>query len=691
MTEPVALKYRAFISYSHADTGSAKWLHRGLESFRVDKDLAGRETLLGPVPATLKPIFRDRDDFTAGHALTDQTQAALDASSALVVICSPVAAKSQYVNEEIRLFKSRHPDRPVIPLIVAGKPGDPELECFPPALKFEVDAKGHITNKPVELLAADAREEGDGKSLALAKVVAGLLGASSDEIFRRAERDRRRRQRNWIAGLSAVAVMLAGLAIWAEINRREAVVQRQEAERNFEIAKQGADSLIFEIAQALEAQEGIRTETVRKILGTAEQVINKLVEKSGGNPELLQIQSAMLLGFADTYAAQGDTVKREEAARKALAIAERLAKANPDNVGMQHDLLVSHVKVGDVLVAQGDLGGALEKFRESLSAADRLAAADLTNPLWQRALSIAHERIGETLFAQGDINGMLQSFRDSLALRESLAATDRTNVLWQRDLAAAYERAGGALLTLVHLAEAEKFFQESLAIQKRLADADPGNLGLQRNLSVAYGKLGDVLLAERKTADALNAFGESLAIRERLVKADPGNTGWQRDLSLTHERLGAVYQAEGKLDAALVQYQASLDRMLPIRDADPSNADLQRFTAVTYSKIGEVQPTQGDLAEGLKSFGEAIAIFERLAKAKPDSIAAQRDLAVCHGALAGVLARHGETAGALAEFRIARTILANLPDKSADPRLPALLASFEAEIAKLEQGTPQAE
>jgi tetratricopeptide (TPR) repeat protein len=112
---------------------------------------------------------------------------------------------------------------------------------------------------------------------------------------------------------------------------------------------------------------------------------------------------------------------------------------------------------------------------------------------------------------------------------------------------------------------------------------------------------------------------------------------------------------------------------------------------VTYSKIGEVQPTQGDLAEGLKSFGEAIAVFERLAKAQPDSIAAQRDLAVCHGALAGVLARHGETARALAEFRIARTILENLPDKSADPRLPALLASFEAEIAKLEQGRPQAE
>lgn len=89
ITEPIAFKYHAFISYSHADTAQAKWLHRGLESFRIDGDLVGRETKNGAIPKTLKPIFRDRDDFTAGHTLTEQTLAALDASAALIVICSP--------------------------------------------------------------------------------------------------------------------------------------------------------------------------------------------------------------------------------------------------------------------------------------------------------------------------------------------------------------------------------------------------------------------------------------------------------------------------------------------------------------------------------------------------------------------------------------------------------------------------
>jgi hypothetical protein len=38
------LKYRAFLSYSHRDTAGAKWRHRALEAYRIDKDLVGHET-----------------------------------------------------------------------------------------------------------------------------------------------------------------------------------------------------------------------------------------------------------------------------------------------------------------------------------------------------------------------------------------------------------------------------------------------------------------------------------------------------------------------------------------------------------------------------------------------------------------------------------------------------------------------
>ena len=117
-----AYGYRAFISYSHADQRWGRWLHRRLESYRVPRKLVGKETAEGAVPARLTPIFRDRDDLPAGADLTEEVQASLRDSRFLVVICSPAAAQSKWVNQEILLFKRLHGEGRVLAAIVDGEP-----------------------------------------------------------------------------------------------------------------------------------------------------------------------------------------------------------------------------------------------------------------------------------------------------------------------------------------------------------------------------------------------------------------------------------------------------------------------------------------------------------------------------------------------------------------------------------------
>ena len=165
----------------------------------------------------MRPIFRDRHDFSAGGTLTSQTIEALDASAALVIIVSPDAAMSGPVNEEVRLFKWRHPDRPVIPLIAERAIGDIEATCFPPALRFEVTADGIVTSTPTHPIGADLRERGgDGRDLALAKVVARLIGLPSDDVFRRAERERRRQARLRSSIIAAMVLLMSvgGFFAW---------------------------------------------------------------------------------------------------------------------------------------------------------------------------------------------------------------------------------------------------------------------------------------------------------------------------------------------------------------------------------------------------------------------------------------------------------------------------------------------
>jgi hypothetical protein len=234
--ETASFKYRAFLSYSHRDAAWGKGLHAALEGYSIDKDLIGRETPAGLIPKTLRPIFRDREDFAAGPSLPEQTIAVLEASQFLIVLCSPNSAQSEYVNEEIRRFKALGRSPNIIPVIVDGEPHDPERECFPPALCFKVGSDGALTEEREEPLAADARPNHDGKELAKLKAVAGLLGLGLDEIVRRAERARRRRIRTWIGALVVLTATFAGLAVWAEVNRREARRETIQARKNLSSA-----------------------------------------------------------------------------------------------------------------------------------------------------------------------------------------------------------------------------------------------------------------------------------------------------------------------------------------------------------------------------------------------------------------------------------------------------------------------
>src|SRR5215213_5179083 len=229
-------RYYAFLSYSHKDKELADWLHRELERFRVPRALAGRLTANGVVPKRLSPIFRDQHDLSAGGDLAEGIRAALSASQYLVVLCSPTAAKSHWTNQEVESFKRTRPEGCVLAAVVAGEPfasdmsGREEEECFPPALRYKYDRRGHQTAKRAEPLAADFREAGEGKRLAFLKLVAGMLGVGLDELVQR-EQTRRHRRMAWLAAASLAGMAVtSGLALTAIQARDAARDQRREAE-----------------------------------------------------------------------------------------------------------------------------------------------------------------------------------------------------------------------------------------------------------------------------------------------------------------------------------------------------------------------------------------------------------------------------------------------------------------------------
>lgn len=202
-------RYWAFISYSHADAKWGDWLHAALETYRVPARLVRNATPAGAVPRRIFPVFRDREELASSASLGENITGALRQSRGLVVICSPRAAASRWVNEEIKLYKSMGREDRVFCLIVDGEPNAPAdsglLECFPRAVLFHLDEKGELSNEPAEPIAADAREGKDGKRNALLKLIAGIIGVPYDELRQR-ERQRQLRRRIRLVASTAGAV-----------------------------------------------------------------------------------------------------------------------------------------------------------------------------------------------------------------------------------------------------------------------------------------------------------------------------------------------------------------------------------------------------------------------------------------------------------------------------------------------------
>lgn len=237
-------RYKAFFSYARPDEKTAGWLHRQLDRYRTPAALRKSLGAFGRPPARLHPIFRDRTDLQAGGELSISLQRALEESEALIVLCSPLSAKSHWVNLEVERFQQLGRQDRIFPVIAAGEPdsADPNLECFPPALRGR------------SLLAADLRRLrkpngqliGDGRDIGRMKLISGLLGLPLDALLRR----ERQRQRLTIGAAALAATAFAAIAIFAVTQTIAANANLIEANRQQGIAQANAAEAVKQTAVA---------------------------------------------------------------------------------------------------------------------------------------------------------------------------------------------------------------------------------------------------------------------------------------------------------------------------------------------------------------------------------------------------------------------------------------------------------
>ncbi len=658
-------KYPGFISYSHRDRKVAEWLHRALESYRVPKRLVGSAGQFGPVPARLYPIFRDREELSAG-ALAEQLRQAIAQSRCYILICSPHAATSRWVNEEVEHFLNVRDPASLLCLIVDGEPnatakGHPERECFPPALR---NAK--LNGLPLEPMAAQLDDDADGRDNARLKIIAGLLGVGFDELKRR-DLIARNRRLAVLAGLSlGVAAITVALAIFAVLAQREAEHSRQ----------QGEELIGFMLGDLRGKLEPLGKLDILDAVGDrATAYFAGLDRGSDPGPRALGARAKALRQIGEVRFAQGRPADAVETLSAALKLQRDLVAAAPDDNALLFELGQTEFWVGYAGWRAGQFDQAETNFLAYQAISQKLVGRDPANRNWQIEVAYALNNLAILAFER-------HRYSEALPLFEQVAAKAR-GLLDSNELApeavkllGALSWQGSTLLRLGRNTEALAKLQEHTDLLRALVRSQPDDLRQRYELVFSLSTLGYTALDTGDTAVALSAAAEGAALARQMVDADPTNYDYRQTV-LMHSQIAAnaEFQAN-RLEAAASENAASFRALKDLLSNDGTNHETRRRYMTAAALAYEIAWLQRDAAKARSVADEALSFVGNvLPDAKPDRI----DYAQAHlYALELAVYEDHNDAAAQVHRAAARAALTDTDDNKADDlhasaRLRALL------------------
>ena len=596
-------RYYAFLSYSHRDKELADWLHRELEKFRVPSSLAGKLTANGVVPRRLAPVFRDQQDLSAGGDLAEEIKAGLAASQFLIVLCSPTAATSRWTNQEIESFKRTRPEGCVLAAVVAGEPfasdipGREAEECFPPALRYKYDRRGHQTAKRAEPLAADFRADGEGRRIAFLKLVAGMLGVALDELVQR-DTTRRHRHLAWLAaGSLAGMAVTSTLAVTAFQARNEAREQRREAEGLVAFMLGDLKDKLEPIGK-LDALDGVGS---RVLAYYSRQDASELTDAA-----LLQRSRALSL-MAEVANNRGDLPTALALYREASAGTAEAVRRNPNDPQRLYDHAQNQFYFADIAMQRGEMDRAEAAFREYKRLADQMVAIAPDNMKWRMEVQNADANLALVLSAQRRFQEAAAQWAQAYKMIDALSTADPSNRDYQQSLAESLAWYADASKDAGDLKRATQLRERNVALltdlQGRTGDVSWGQklIPAERALAILYASQG-------RTAEAATHFKSGVDAGARLVQIEPANKKWQGYLAKTRLTLADQLIGTGSLAEASELVTAACATYENLLRIDPTVQDARSGMRDCWLARAQLAANAGDLATSAAAAGRAVEI-----------------------------------------------------------------------------------
>ena len=511
------------------------------------------------------------------------------------------------------------------------------------------------------------------------------------EREREEHRRRAQRLRRVAAVVALFAVVSAGFGGFAMTQWFEARAQRDRAVQQKRLALEAVNRLTHDVPNRLKDVPGAMS-VLRETMEQNVEILDRILALEPDTPFARREKGVNYINIGDRWLLLGETEKAAKAFDSALAIAQELADANPNERHYQEDLYIAYERAGKIRLALGKTEDALISYESARGMAqelvDRYADTDarltlsyalnhvgeayealgrktdaekvyrtslevmqalraenphsgestprssfgITDPVRaevSRALSISYEKVGDISLDLGRPDEALEAYEAGMKLAMKLR-TRPGSVEAHRDLAAGFDDLGMAYLRLGEMEDALSAFESGFELSLSLADAAPDNVLAQRGLSVSYDRLGDVYQQLGRPEDALFAFEAGLAIVRKRLDADPANAEAQHDIVAGYQKLGNGYLALERVEEALETYRTARAHAERAADADPGNAEARRNLSVCCNKVGDALAGSGQFADALTAYQDGLTSAQAVADLDPGSTEAQRDLGISH-------------------------------------------------------------
>jgi serine/threonine protein kinase/Flp pilus assembly protein TadD len=358
-----------------------------------------------------------------------------------------------------------------------------------------------------------------------------------------------------------------------------------------------------------------RTEEALASYRKALAIRDRLLKADPHDREQRFRREVLRLKIADLQATLGRADEATAAYQQALPVLRELEQSAPDDPRFRSAIVMAHIGLSDLLARRGQDSDAREQLDHALRRAeDAEDAADgrRTDP---RLTAFVRSRLGQLALSQGDADAARDHFARALQTAERLSGRDPDDARHGRFLTNALIAYGDLLTGEGRFDEAAASYRRAAELRREHLAADPDNATLRRDLANSLERSGTCELARTRHAAAVAAFTESVSLTEDLRRHDPENVENRHNLWVVYDKLGTALLQTGRPADARGRFEDALAVCRELVRDDPNNRDARQGIAQGYLNLGNVEArlpdAESSTAEVIVHFRAALELYQR--------------------------------------------------------------------------------